>query len=198
MGEGKQIGTLLSAPALTMVRLAWVKLLLFAVPQLQTEKALILNEGGIYGCRTVHRVVLRAQGTPTHCNASDARVGVIWQGSAPLQPKCKTRMGGPKGMWSSPLQQQSVSSQHSLSGPKPKLTQVKAVNRKGQKGITTILFLNPDPVAHLVGHANEVPVVIDGHEVTALIDLGAQVSNISVQLCKDLDLKIQPLGQLLE
>ena len=32
-------------------------------------------------------VVLRAQGTPTHCNASDARVGVIWQGNVPLQQK---------------------------------------------------------------------------------------------------------------
>ena len=40
--------------------------------------------------------------------------------------------------------------------------------------------------------------VIDGCKVTALIDLGAQVLNISVQLCKDLGLKIQPLGQLLE
>ena len=39
---------------------------------------------------------------------------------------------------------------------------------------------------------------MDGHEVTALVDLGAQVSNISAQLCKDLGLEIQPLGQLLE
>ena len=50
----------------------------------------------------------------------------------------------------------------------------------------------------LVGHANEVPVVIDGCEVAALIDSGAQVSNINMQLCKDLGLEIQPLGQLLE
>ena len=71
-------------------------------------------------------------------------------------------------------------------------------NKKGQREIAPILFLNPDPVAHLVGHANEVPVVVDGQEVTALIDLGAQVSNISMQLCKDLDLEIQPLGWLLE
>ena len=78
MGEGKWIGVLLPAPALTMVRLAWVKLLLLAAPQLQVERALILQEGGIHGCRMVHRVVLRAQGTPTCCNASDARVGVIW------------------------------------------------------------------------------------------------------------------------
>ena len=42
------------------------------------------------------------------------------------------------------------------------------------------------------------PVVIDICKVTALIDLGAQVSNIRAQLCEDLDLEIQPLGQLLE
>ena len=50
----------------------------------------------------------------------------------------------------------------------------------------------------LVGHANEAPVVMDGHEVTALVDLGAQVSNISAQLGKELGLEIKPLGRLLE
>ena len=50
----------------------------------------------------------------------------------------------------------------------------------------------------MVGCANEAPGVIDGREVTALVDLGAQVSNISAQLCKELGLEIQPLGQLLE
>ena len=58
--------------------------------------------------------------------------------------------------------------------------------------------MNPDPVVHLVGHVNEVPVVVDGCKVTALIDSRAQVSNISTQLCEDLDLEIQPLGRLLE
>ena len=110
----------------------------------------------------------------------------------------KPGWGDPRECGQTSLQQQSVSLQHSLSGPKPRLNQVKAVNRKGQRGITPIPFLNPDPVAHLVGHANEVPVVIDGHEVTALIDFEAQVLNISAQLCEDLDLEIKPLGQLLE
>ena len=50
----------------------------------------------------------------------------------------------------------------------------------------------------LVGHANEAPVVMDGHEVAALVDLGAQVLNISAQLCEELGLEIQPLGWLLE
>ena len=59
-------------------------------------------------------------------------------------------------------------------------------------------FLNPDPVACLVGCANEASVVVDSREVTALVDSGAQVSNISAQLCEELDLEIQPLGRLLE
>ena len=50
----------------------------------------------------------------------------------------------------------------------------------------------------MVGHSNEAPVAIDGQEVTALIDLGAQVLSISTQYCKDLALPIQPLGWLLE
>ena len=45
--------------------------------------------------------------------------------------KTLNKDGGPKGMQSNPLQQQSVSLQHSLSGPKSKPTQVKAVNKKG-------------------------------------------------------------------
>ena len=40
--------------------------------------------------------------------------------------------------------------------------------------------------------------IIDGQEVAALIDLGAQVLSISAQLCEDLTLQIQPLGWLLE
>ena len=50
----------------------------------------------------------------------------------------------------------------------------------------------------LVGCANDALVVMDSCKVTALVDLGAQVSNISAQLCEELGLKIQPLGQLLE
>ena len=44
----------------------------------------------------------------------------------------------------------------------------------------------------------EVPAVIDGQEVTALIGFDAQVSSIHIQFCEDLALPIQPLDQLLE
>ena len=55
-----------------------------------------------------------------------------------------------------------------------------------------------DPIAHLEGCSNEAPVIVDGKEMTTLIDLGAQVSSISSQFCGELALQIQPLGQLLE
>ena len=61
-----------------------------------------------------------------------------------------------------------------------------------------IPFFNLDLIACLIGCSNEAPVIIDGQEVAALIDLGAQVLSISAQLCEDLTLQIQPLGQLLE
>ena len=50
----------------------------------------------------------------------------------------------------------------------------------------------------LVGHTNKALVVMDGCEVAVLVDLGAQVSTISAQLCEELGLEIQPLGRLLE
>ena len=75
---------------------------------------------------------------------------------------------------------------------------MKAAKKRGKPEVAPTLFLNPDPIALLVGCSNEVPVVIDRQEVTALIDLGGQVSSINTQFCEDLALPIQPLGQLLE
>ena len=61
-----------------------------------------------------------------------------------------------------------------------------------------IPFLNPDPVVHLVGWSNEAPVIVDGPKVTALIDLGAQVSSIKSGFCDLLPLEVHPLGRLLQ
>ena len=71
-------------------------------------------------------------------------------------------------------------------------------SKKDRRESAPIPFLNPDLVAQLVGCANKAPVVVDGCKVAALVDSGAQVSNISAQLCEELSLEIQPLGWLLE
>ena len=101
-------------------------------------------------------------------------------------------------MQSKPLKSYTVNLKHSLCNPEPKLTQAKAGRQREQKDITPILFLNPNPVVQLVGCANEALVVVDGQEVSALVDSGAQVSTISALFCEELGLEIQPLGQLLE
>ena len=75
---------------------------------------------------------------------------------------------------------------------------MKAAKRKGWQHIAPIPFFNPDPIAPLIGCSNEAPVIIDGQEVTALKDSGAQVLIISAQFCEELTLQIQPLGWLLE
>ena len=67
---------------------------------------------------------------------------------------------------------QSINLQHSLPDPDPKLTHMKAAKRKGQQQVAAIPFLNPDPVAHLIGQTNEAPLIIDRQEGTALIDWG--------------------------
>ena len=43
--------------------------------------------------------------------------------------------------------------------------------------------------------SNEAPVILEGLETTALIDLATQVSSVSTKFCEDLALHIQPLGQ---
>ena len=69
---------------------------------------------------------------------------------------------------------------------------MKVAQRKGCPEVIPVPFLNPDPTAHLVGCSNEAQVIVDGQEMTALIDLGAQVSSISSQFCRDLDCRSSP------
>ena len=110
----------------------------------------------------------------------------------------KLGRGDPRECSQTPLKSCAVNSKHFLCNPEPKLTQDEAARKRGQKEIAPIPFLNPNPVAQLVGCANKAPVVIDGHEVAALVDLGEQVLTMSAHLCEELGLKIQPLGRLLE
>ena len=112
--------------------------------------------------------------------------------------KMLNRKGKLRECSQTPQNTQSVNLQHSLPDPNPKLTHMMAAKRKGWQQVTPIAFLNPDPIACLIGHSNEAPVIIDEQEVTALIDLGDQVLSISAQFCKELTLQIQPLGCLSE
>ena len=107
-------------------------------------------------------------------------------------------MGGAEGMRSNALHHALSNLQHSLPDPNPQPTHMKAAKRKGWQQVAPKPFLNPDPTACLVGCSNKAPVIIDGQEVAALIDLGAQVLSISAQFHEELTLQIQPLGQLLE
>ena len=59
------------------------------------------------------------------------------------------------------------------------------------------LFLT-DPIARLVGRSNDLPVIIEVQQVKALLGTGAKVSTMSEQLCKDLGLEVNPLGNLLD
>ena len=138
----------------------------------------------------------KTQETPTHFSVFNVRTGVTWLGSVLLQPNIKQGWGEPRECGQAPHQQQSINLQHSLPDAKPKPTLMKTAKKRGQQEVTLAPFLNPDPIAHLVGCSNEAPVVVDRQEVTALIDLGAQVSSISAQFCKDLALQIQSLDQL--
>ena len=83
--------------------------------------------------------------------------------------------------------------------PRPSLASMKMVWWTGPWEVTlAVPFLNPDLIAHLVGWSNEAPIIVDGQRVTALIDLGAQVSSVSSGFCKWMALKVHSLDKLLE
>ena len=107
---------------------------------------------------------------------------------------------GTEGMWPNPPPV-SATTANSMPPAFPPWSQTKtdhneSSTKDGWPEVYPVPFLNPDPIAHLVGHSNEALVIVDGQEMAALIDLGAHVSSISSQFCEDL--QIQPLSQLLE
>ena len=55
-------------------------------------------------------------------------------------------------------------------------------------------YINPDPVARLIGPTNEAKINLDGREVTALLDTGSQVNTISFGYVRKQRWKIEPLG----
>ena len=59
-------------------------------------------------------------------------------------------------------------------------------------------YHNPDPIAQLVGKVNEACILIDDVECLALVDSGAQISNITIEFVKQLGLKIHQLDRILK
>ena len=59
-------------------------------------------------------------------------------------------------------------------------------------------YHNPDPLCWLIGPKNEVEVIVNGEQVMALVDSGAQISAVSVAFAKCHGLLIWQLQQLLD
>ena len=58
-------------------------------------------------------------------------------------------------------------------------------------------YYNPDPFIRLIARTTEAKVRIDEEEVTALIDIGAQISIVTLANCQKCGLPIKLLGTLL-
>ena len=56
----------------------------------------------------------------------------------------------------------------------------------------------PEPLAHLLGHAIETRVVVDGVETTALVYTGSQISALTEGFCNERGLKILSLRNLMQ
>ena len=56
----------------------------------------------------------------------------------------------------------------------------------------------PDPIAQHIGTVNEAHILIDDVECLALVDLGAQISTITIEFIKQLGLKIHQLDKILK
>ena len=59
-------------------------------------------------------------------------------------------------------------------------------------------YHNPDPLCRLVGSRNEVEVIVNDEQVTALVNSGVQISAVSMAFVKHHGLPIWKLQQLLE
>ena len=57
---------------------------------------------------------------------------------------------------------------------------------------------NPEPLFRLIGKPTESEVFVDGEQVTALIDSGAQISSITISLARTLKLGLKHFKTILD
>ena len=58
-------------------------------------------------------------------------------------------------------------------------------------------YYGPDPLVCLLGHVQEIRLVVEGVETTVLVDTGSQISALTEGFCTEKGLKILPLRNLL-
>ncbi len=78
----------------------------------------------------------------------------------------------------------------SLLGARGEMAPLLAAGTMTKQGIP---ILNPDPLARLIGWQNEVDICVNGLDVRALLDTGAQVTSVSDALCMQLGLHVYKL-----
>ena len=71
-------------------------------------------------------------------------------------------------------------------------------NAEGAWGEGGSKYHNPDPLCRLIGPRNEVEVIVNDEQVTALVDSGAQISAVSMVFVEHHGLPIWQLQQLLD
>ena len=59
-------------------------------------------------------------------------------------------------------------------------------------------YYNPDPLARLIGPSNEATIEIEGQEVKALLDTGANMSCITKQFTDELGLEIHSINKMFD
>ena len=122
----------------------------------------------------ITREALQIGRTPVPSNALDAKVEAKSLVNVPPSKEFKPVWGelrecGPTPHWHQP-KKPTVGPKHSLPDPESKLTILKVAQKKGWPDVAPVPFLNPDPIAHLVEHSNEAPLIVDRQEMISLID----------------------------
>ena len=106
---------------------------------------------------------------------------------------CNTRMRHP----GKPGLEGAKSGRLTSKGDRPRVDLLKHTIRSHSSLLKSEKYLNPDPLARLIGEANEATVKLENQKFKALIDSGSMVSQITLSLAKWLQLKIHQLKTLI-
>ena len=127
-------------------------------------------------------------GTKAHSMLQVQRVGTP-SATVPLPVKLH-QGGGECKTESSP-----IAREYSNANPTDSCPAEPIITRASQ---LTQSYHNPDPLLRLIGPSNEATMIVGGHEYLALIDSGAQLTQMSLALVKTLELPIHALNTIIE